>query len=44
MKDLTELQRQGFNKSQISAYVDAAKGQGLNIGERESSGFSGHDE
>ena len=34
MKDLTELQRQGFNKSQISAYVDAAKGQGLNIGER----------
>ena len=41
MKDLTELQRQGFNKSQISAY-DAAKGQGLNIGE--SSGFSGHDE
>ncbi len=34
MKDLTELQRQGFNKSQISAYVDAAKAQGLNIGER----------
>ena len=34
MKDLTELQRQGFNKSQISAYVDAARGQGLNIGDR----------
>ena len=34
MQDLTELQRQGFNKAQISAYVDAAKGQGLNIGER----------
>ena len=34
MQDLTELQRQGFNKAQISAYVDAARGQGLNIGER----------
>ncbi len=34
MKDLAELQRQGFNRDQISDYVTAARNQGLNIGGR----------
>ena len=34
MEDLAELQRRGFNRNQISEYVDTVRGQGLNIGDR----------
>ena len=34
MQDLAELQRRGFNRDQISDYVDDARSQGLNIGDR----------
>jgi hypothetical protein len=34
MIDLQELQKRGFNKQQISDYVDDARSRGLNIGDR----------
>ena len=34
MQDLAELQRRGFNRDQISDYVDDARSRGLNIGDR----------
>ena len=34
MIDLQELQKRGFNKQQISDYVDDARSRGLNIGGR----------